>query len=116
MSSLNDNFGAWLRDVVPSFTGEERDNRLALIRQFAPTVPQEDVVALVLLFYQSKTDGLLADRLRAAVRVDVDPGFSEKNNAELAILAAGILYELLERGGSIAGTLALRKLFAKSWW
>jgi GTPase-associated system helical domain len=107
MSSLNDNFGAWLREVIPSFTGEERDNRLALIRQFALTVPQEDIVALVLLFYQSKTDGLFADRLRAAIRVDVDPGFSEKNDAELAIFAAGILYELLERGGLIASTVAL---------
>ncbi len=114
MSSLDEKFGGWLGEVIPSFTVEDRDKRLALIRTFAPTVVKADIVALVMLFYLAKTDGALPDRLRAAMRNDVEANFSEKNNAELAVMAAGLLYELLDRGGitaSIAGLLLMSAEF-----
>src|SRR4051812_29519383 len=106
MSALDDKFGKWLQIVVPSATQADRDARLSVVRAFASTITLEDVVPLTLLFYKARMAGPLPERLRTPMR-SVDMGFSEQNDAELAVLGAGVLYHILERGSRVASASAL---------
>jgi hypothetical protein len=106
MSNLQNTFGAWLKVVLPNSGIAERDERLNLIRDHAATVKKQDVLDLVLTFYSLPTNAPSVERLRSAM-LAIDMSFGVKDNAELAVIAAGILFEILEEGGDRAATAAL---------
>jgi hypothetical protein len=111
MSNLDGKFGAWLKIVLPDSGIAERDQRLNVIREFVATVSKEDILTLDFAFYSAATEQPTIERLRSAMRV-IDTSFDSKNDAELAVLAAGVLFEILERGGDLAATTALAILCA----
>lgn len=112
MKNLDDTFGAWLKLVLPDSGIQERDLRVGVIREFASTASAADIIELVLAFYCSATDHPTMERLRSAMRV-IDTSFGVKDDSELAVVAAGILFELLDNGGELAATAALAILCAE---
>lgn len=99
MSNLEDTFGAWLKLVLPNSGMTERDQRLGVVRTFADTISKKDLLGLTFAFYSEPTTTPVIERLRAAMR-DVDTSFGPKDNAELAVLAAGVLFAVLDKGQS----------------
>jgi hypothetical protein len=97
MSDLDDTFGVWLRVVLPDSGIAERDQRLGVIRKYAATVSKEDILYLVFAFYSATTQPTV-ERLRSAMR-DVDTSFGPKDDAELAVVAAGVFFEIFAKGG-----------------
>lgn len=111
MSNLVDAFGGWLKIVLPDSGTAERDQRLGVIGAHATTVTKQDIIDLVLAFYGAARDQPTIERLRTAMR-DVDTGFGPKDGAELAVLVAGVLFEIIEKGGKLAAATALTILCA----
>lgn len=111
MSDLDDIFGAWLKVVLPDSGIAERDQRLGVIRKYVATVSKEDILNLVFAFYSAATSQPTVERLRSAMR-DVDTSFGPKDDAELAVVAAGVLFEIFAKGGDLATTAALAILCA----
>jgi hypothetical protein len=111
MSKLDDIFGAWLKVVLPDSGTAERDQRLGIIRTFSGTIGKENITDLVLAFYSAATDSPTAERLRSEMR-DIDTSFGPKDDAELAVIATGVLFEIIEKGGDLAAATALTILCA----
>jgi GTPase-associated system helical domain len=111
MSKLEVLFGAWLKMVLPDSGITERDLRLGIIRTFVETVSKDDILDLVLAFYSMPTEEPAIERLRSAMRT-VDTSFGAKDNAELSVIAAGVLYEMFEHEGDLATAGALAVLCA----
>jgi GTPase-associated system helical domain len=111
MNNLEDVFGAWLKIVLPDSGIAERDLRLGVIRQFTGTIGKEDILHIVLAFYSAAKEPPTIERLRSAMR-GVDTSFGPKDDAELAVIAAGILYEIFQQGGTLAAAAALAILCA----
>jgi len=111
MSNLEDTFGVWLKMVLPNSGIAERDQRLGVIRRFIATVNKDDILNIVFAFYSAPTEQPTVHRLRSGMR-DVDTSFGAKDDAELAVLAAGVLFDIFEQGGELAVTAALAILCA----
>jgi hypothetical protein len=98
--------------VLPDSGILERDERLGVIRKFVATVKKVDILNLVLAFYSAANQEPTLVRLRSAM-LDVDTSFGSKDDAELAVIATGILFEILQQKGSLASAAALAILCAE---
>jgi hypothetical protein len=111
MNNLEERFGVWLKMVLPNSGIAERDSRLGVINEFVATVNNEDILDLVFAFFTKATEQPTVERLRSAMRV-VDTSFGPKDDAELAVIAAGALFTIVEQRCQLATTAALAILCA----
>ena len=103
---LKDSFSEWYSVVDPGFTGEKITCRLTSITKIAGSTTTKRVVNVVSLFYGVTTDHVFIDEIRAALR-DADDTYVSHDTAELAVVAAGVLYLILSKPGNVANTAAL---------
>lgn len=111
MSVLDDAFGAWLKVVLPDSGIKERNERLGVIRTLVAAMTRKDLLNLVFTFYSNAPGQPTVHRIREGMRA-IDTSFGPKDDAELAVLAAGVLYGILEVRGDLASTAALAMLCA----
>jgi hypothetical protein len=111
MNNLENTFGAWLKVVLPDSGITERDERLNVIRKYSAAITKQDLLDLVLAFYSAATNEPAVERFRSAM-LNVDTSFGPKDDAELAVLTAGVFSEIFENGGDLAAAAALAILCA----
>jgi hypothetical protein len=103
---LKQSFSEWYSIVDPGFTGEKISLRLNAITKIAGSTTTKRVVNLVSLFYGITTDQMFINEIRAALR-DADDTYVSHDTAELAVVAAGVLYLIMSKAGNVANAAGL---------
>jgi GTPase-associated system helical domain len=106
MMDLKDLFPEWYAVIDPGFTSSRIAHRLSSISKIAPGILPRRFTSLVALFYGSCGDDGFVKEVRAALR-EVDETYVSHDTAELAVIAAGVIYQILSKSSSAANAIAL---------
>lgn len=106
MTDLKDLFPEWYAVIDPGFSSSRVANRLSSISKIASGIALSRVTNLVALFYRSCVDEGFVKEVRGALR-EVDETYVSHDTAELAVIAAGVLYQVLSKSSSAANATAL---------
>lgn len=103
---LKELFPEWYSLVDPGFSSERINSRLAAISKIKDWITLGQLVSLVALFYEDNSNTEFVAQVRTAIK-EADDTYVSHDRAELAIVAAAVLYLLLDQPGEIANVSAL---------
>jgi hypothetical protein len=93
-------FSEWYSVVDPGFTGERIDLRLAAVARIAESLTAASAVDLALAFYSQNAGADFTENVRSQIRQE-DDTYVSHDQAELAVVCAGVLYTLFHKSSPI---------------
>jgi len=99
-------FMEWYSVAVPGFDLKQGKSRLEAVREMRTGVSKSNMSGFIRLFFSLPLSTEFVDWFRARLK-QKDESYVSHDQAELAVVAAGLLYSLLETNSELANIAAL---------